>query len=978
MKQRIWKAGTAAIAVMFAISAQPLSSAAAVPITPAATVAADGALADPDAVLGKGWRSSADFAVTGVGDSRGYHLYIAREKKAFAWSTLATLYSPQMDFGPWLGQVCVTGSGKYAVAVFAPKMAVNKPTLRQAGGLAAVVDIATGKATHVATGVSLSYFNPACGPTDRVLLTRSVGEEGQQTDLLTIDAKTAAITQTRHIAGQLTTPAPGQDGDYGIAHGGLVQIGPDGTLTPLVRPSGRVSGVYATGSHGVDLVTVDGQRAVAQRFAAGKLTVLATGPWNRLQLIGQGGQSTLVGEVSMAGPDVPELRTLAVDRRVETVSAQGHLVVDEVVSSQTRAAGSDPLARTDGSRAGSAQITARVPGRSAYQASVVTAAAPTLSVTVAARASTTLTPRPIGPPKCAVGRNDPQIQAFQNGHQQVEWAVDKAVHGNLNVARPADFLKTGQPAYTPQGLFPRLPLAGGGSVPAQVMLGILAQETNMSEASWHAVPGDTGNPLISDYYGTRYLENINDIDYAHADCGYGIGQVTTGMTTADGDTVYTKQQRIALATDYAAGIAASLDVLIDKWNQIYSDPAGRSWIGGGDPQYIQSWFLAVWAYNSGFHPSSDAGNNDGHWGVGYLNNPANPNYPPDRDPFLRYTYADAEHPGDWPYPELVMGWIENPQLKGTPSWPAYARPDFGHSAPDILGIKFLAQPGRDTFCSALNGCHADDTDPCPAWDSSCWWHGHATVATCTNDDNNECADEHLSYGSGSDEPGVDRIYAEDCLVFDGNDDADKDPSRPVTVVGNLPDPSRYALHCFEQPYGGKFTLRAGYPAGNVNVPVGQIDLHQLGAGYMGHSWFSHMYGAGNGWDHPPGYHHMVGSWTPDLPAENGEHQRYDVLVHLPSHGGEAEVEYVVVKGPDDPDADSCVLDQSTWTFPWENGTDQWRYIGHYDLEPGAQVQLNNNQSGADGSENIAWDAVAFVPIGDNPGHNCDDSYPPLF
>ena len=79
-----------------------------------------------------------------------------------------------------MGEVCVTGSGRYAVAVFAPKKAANKPELMQAGGLAAVVDTTTGKATHVATGVQLSYFNPACGPGDTALLTRAIGDDFDQ------------------------------------------------------------------------------------------------------------------------------------------------------------------------------------------------------------------------------------------------------------------------------------------------------------------------------------------------------------------------------------------------------------------------------------------------------------------------------------------------------------------------------------------------------------------------------------------------------------------------------------------------------------------------------------------------------------------------------------------------------------------------------------------------------------------------------
>ena len=134
-----------------------------------------GVVTEPDTTLGSGWQNSSDALVTGVGDSDGFHLYIAREKTAFTWSALATLTSSSLDLGAWTGEVCVTGSGHYAVAVFAPSVAANRPNLLQAGAFAAVVDTRTGSARTVATGVQLAYFNPGCGPDDRALLTRSIG-----------------------------------------------------------------------------------------------------------------------------------------------------------------------------------------------------------------------------------------------------------------------------------------------------------------------------------------------------------------------------------------------------------------------------------------------------------------------------------------------------------------------------------------------------------------------------------------------------------------------------------------------------------------------------------------------------------------------------------------------------------------------------------------------------------------------------------
>ena len=168
-----------------------------------------GAILSPDTALGSGWRKSSDTLVTGAGDSAGFHPYVAREKNAFTWSTLATLKASSLDMGTWTGEVCVTGSGRYAVAVYAPSVAANKPNLLMAGALAAVVDVQAGAATTVATGIQLAYFNPGCGPDDRVLLTRSLGREGEQTDLLAIDASTATLTQTQTDRGPVHESDPG-------------------------------------------------------------------------------------------------------------------------------------------------------------------------------------------------------------------------------------------------------------------------------------------------------------------------------------------------------------------------------------------------------------------------------------------------------------------------------------------------------------------------------------------------------------------------------------------------------------------------------------------------------------------------------------------------------------------------------------------------------------------------------------------------
>ena len=922
---------------------------------------AGAAFATPDAALGDKWQKSSDAAVVGVGDLQGFHLYVARESAAFRWSPLATLRAPGTDLGAWTGEVCVTGSGRYAVAVYAPAIATNRPAVTNAGAIASVVDLATGAARTVATGVKLAYFNPACGPADRVLLTRAIGIDGQETDLIAANAATGKVESTRRVKAQFTTPAPAPDGDYGIAGGKLVKVGPTGGLTILATPAGQAFGVAATAAGAVDLVSVHGSDAVAQRWQAGRLTETGTGPWDRLQLFRGPGGNRLVGEVAGVRAGIPGLATLRADRQVPAVSAQGHLIVERASARPggfemtTRATHSGRSVTGSVGSGGGPAHSSPLPGTPAPKAGPVTALADTTT------------------PTCAVARNEPTVQPFQPSPNMVEWAVDRAVHNRLTVTRPDNYLKTQLPAYTPQGTntFPMAGIQYGDHVPAQLMLAILAQETNMAQASWHGVPGDSANPLISDYYGNRaepWNGSSEYIDYTQADCGYGIGQVTTGMRV--GQTVYTRAQQQMIAVDYAANIAAALNILIAKWNQLNTDSGGRNWLNDGNPRYIENWFLAVWAYNSGFYPYADRGLHNGRWGVGWFNNPANPDYPANRLPFLRYDKGtDASTPSHWSYPERIMGWAETPQWywRFGFSFDKYAKPNWGTGTP-LPGQ--ITLPGRLRFCSTdVNNCDPSvPANPCPAKSDACWWHGRTTFADCST----QCATESLAYGLDSVEPGVERIYDRDCGDFTGSDDEYKAGS-PLMVY-TLNYTSQYNLGCSIGVSDGKFTLRLGSPAGGESSKYANVDLHQLGAGHKGHMWFTHVYQP----DTLPPFphegtsakHQVFATWSPDIPYE----RRYDIVAHLPSHGGEwDDARYRVYADPGTDVSVHCLLDQTTADFPGENGEDEWVYLGNFNLNKGARVQLNNVDVNGRGNVDIAFDAMAFIPIA-GAGHGCDDEY----
>ena len=111
-----------------------------------------------------------------AGDGSGLHVLVAESKQAYQWRTAATLSEPGFGTDLWIGNSCVTGSGKRAVVVYGPREFTNKPALMERGGFAAVVDLTSGKVTKLADTVTLAYFNPGCGTGETAVLTQ-IGDE---------------------------------------------------------------------------------------------------------------------------------------------------------------------------------------------------------------------------------------------------------------------------------------------------------------------------------------------------------------------------------------------------------------------------------------------------------------------------------------------------------------------------------------------------------------------------------------------------------------------------------------------------------------------------------------------------------------------------------------------------------------------------------------------------------------------------------
>ncbi|MCL4751967.1 MAG: hypothetical protein KJ015_17530 [Myxococcales bacterium] len=140
------------------------------------------------------------------------------------------------------------------------------------------------------------------------------------------------------------------------------------------------------------------------------------------------------------------------------------------------------------------------------------------------------------------------------------------------------------------------------------------------------------------------------------DCGYGVGQVTSGMHK--GETPAFDQKRVAAEPTYNMATGAS--ILASKWR-------ATKCVGDNQPSIVENWYTAVWAYN----------------GLAYSNNPSNPTYSSSRG-----VYNPAVG-GAAPYQEKVFGRVEYPS--GNPAyWPsvelAYPNPaDVGGtgSPPDL-------------------------------------------------------------------------------------------------------------------------------------------------------------------------------------------------------------------------------------------------------------------------------------------------------
>ncbi|HEX4831650.1 MAG TPA: hypothetical protein VH478_11225, partial [Trebonia sp.] len=1020
--------GAAALTLFFGLltQVQPAIGAAASPSTPSpspavAAGAAPGSpgrsagVPSPATTLPAGWAKSADVVATLQGDGDGLHVLVATEASAYSWQTVATLGDPGVDTSQWIGQGCVTASGRYMAVVYAPREVTNMASEEGVLGRAAVVDLRTGSVRQLGAGYSVAYFNPGCGTGENVALTRG-GWGGDTpglpatTTLDLVSAPTGKAVASVTVPGQASSAVPFGNAIVAAYGRGLAELRPHGRPVTLTATAGTPFRLVPDTAGGLGYQVVKGASTQVYRLAGQRAALVATVPERSAEL------AESVGRPALTGPRAAQVAGLpaawrAVDAPAgSVVSTTGELAVTGVTSAPPAGAKAAPAAAQaekisaqvlSGKRP---QVSFTVPAATGGPAALTGAGPPagaggqvtpaTTARAIAGPQAVATAPSPAtittSPDRtCSVSVDDPAVQAYQPDFQQVEWAADQAVHGDLTTARPAGLYGSSLPSYSPDGYFPLPGLTGGGTIPAQVMLGVLTQESNLQQASTHVIQGQAANPLTAFNWFGNWVNGVEGatVNWSRADCGYGIGQVTTGMCLSAGqngdkgcvtDPTMNATKQLAVAVDYQANIAAAARILAGDWNQLAAIPmamtatiSGTNYTGS---QYIEDWYLALWAYNSGLEPNAANGNTtgctpgpsctdgSGNWGLGYANNPANSAYPPDRPVFANSSSSgfpapggasyglnwDLSHPQYWPYQEKVLAWaFDSATLYDYNQGKSVQAFAFAHGNAHYPPIGEFCTTADDCDGSGLDNTQSQQTEECSATGLHCWWHWPGTVACDAS-----CGAEVLTYALGAAAPANPTIaaaFAPQCAS-----------GLPATAKIVGVDGS--ALGCPGQNFteAGPMTWQFGSSTtGGVTTYPSKIFFDQIGAGLGGHFWFSYSIinnvpGApGN----PPGItpapsvasRAITGTW----PAPSSSTGWTDIRVHLPSYGSwDPETAYKISPGGGQP-AQYRVVNQAQQANAWVD-------LGTFNLSAGASVSLSNVTFKGLGQD-VAWNGLAYIP-----------------
>lgn len=182
------------------------------------------------------------------------------------------------------------------------------------------------------------------------------------------------------------------------------------------------------------------------------------------------------------------------------------------------------------------------------------------------------------------------------------------------------------------------------------------------------------------------------------DCGYGVGQVTSGMHK--GETPGFDQKRVAAEPIY--NMATGAQIFAAKWR-------ATKCVGDRQPTVIEHWYTATWAYN----------------GLAYSNNPSNPTYSSSRGvwnpkvggaaPYQEKVFGNVEHPAGSPprWESVALAYPNPANVGGSGSPPALPEPscasptDCGNTRPTHESNCFGGSTQPDAGVAGSAGAVAD-------------------------------------------------------------------------------------------------------------------------------------------------------------------------------------------------------------------------------------------------------------------------------
>lgn len=236
----------------------------------------------------------------------------------------------------------------------------------------------------------------------------------------------------------------------------------------------------------------------------------------------------------------------------------------------------------------------------------------------------------------AVGNKYPPFDftAHQPTYAEANLALARASTGSLvdDERFAADFIETGKNGERLVAPF----------LPARLFKALAYVESVWSQATLDTPRGTSGPVILS------------------VSCAYGMTQILSGMQHTKNDGSQPTEVQTLIGSDYRYNAAQGMTELVEKWNYTpyRTSTIAFPQVGNRLPQFFESWYFAVWAYN----------------GMSTRNHPANPDMPWPRPRYNSPEYntgSGCKGFHCYPYQELVLDLVTYPPSPaGFRLWPS--------------------------------------------------------------------------------------------------------------------------------------------------------------------------------------------------------------------------------------------------------------------------------------------------------------------